>query len=528
MSDEKYKYNLGLATHLKIPEDLGLQIRRTDSIEGIVEEARALGTIKEIEIDERRCLMVFTTVAAAAHTPYVCPYYVFEQVWREKASISNYQSPPNQDLLALKDGKDKNEVSVPLHFITWACVKTKGENNDEVYQELDIFDLVGQGTRYDKEREFALSNLDKDKRESILSSFWQEIERRMVAHDQILRDLYEKGVYPMIRGEIENPNNLTDDFKEKLEALFYDPGLPDHTIPIGHYSQWKKDKLGRGPQSHPSFHSHSVIFFIPEKIWDKINEIQISDDEKKELFNRILAVVNRVLVGGESAWLADLAENNPEIRGKVPELMMKQIDPYSTIFFRAAAESYLLSELESILSEKGIIRDSMKVFIHHTTEKRMGDTRFAEGVKLTITKADLPKFLSGFNQYLNELYQIWEIVKKIVGLKKGDNQVEKNKLLEELEKQFQLPKKLLRLISFIQPVGGTLYDLRVPEFQCFKDFAQKELKGDGDYLGYNIPGVPGFGVTINFKDDKIVEITIGPLLSKKGIGEQVSGTHLIR
>ncbi len=57
-------------------------------------------------------------------------------------------------------------------------------------------------------------------------------------------------------------------------------------------------------------------------------------------------------------------------------------------------------------------------------------------------------------------------------------------------------------------------------------FARRELSAETQ--GYNIPGVPSVGISYVFKKDGTVVIRVSPLLSKKGVGEQVTGNPLSR
>lgn len=516
------KDELGLVLKLKKAEELGLEMTRGDNIETIIKEAEALGTIKEIAIDGNRSLMIFTTVAASAHTPYVCQYQVFKDIWFKMTKKTGYQPSSDKPLLAVKD---EGNAFIPLHLITWACVKTKNDQGKDVYHELDIFDLVGQGRRYDKERDFTLADLDEAAREKILSAFWEEIERRMVVHNGILSEMYQKDVLPRISTAITS-SGLPENLKTGLIELFKKPGFPDNTVPIGHYSRYQQDKLGRGPQSVPAFHSHSAMYFLPEKIWDFIKQLpDKTDQEKDELFNQVLEIINPALGGGEVKWLAELAEEDEKIKKRVPELMMKQVDPYSTAIF-IAGRFFIKEKIENLCQDLG--DTNVELFFHHTNDERKGDMRFAEGLKIEI-KGDgreqrLVHLLTRVNQALKDIYQLWFLSLKAVSYKLRNYKVYQE-FLGYLSDLGVDDHRIYDLIDRIIPVGGDLY---MRPDKIYAEFARRQLKGEikKDEMIYNIPGIFSAIITIEFTDNQI-NVYFGPVANKGG-AEQSGGNPVIR
>ena len=163
--------------------------------------------------------------------------------------------------------------------------------------------------------------------------------------------------------------------KELLEVFSNDEGLVDHGLPVGYYNNWREDSLGRGPQSNPNFHFHSAVYFFPEKIWEIIGKYNIQD--KDSLFSEIIDKINQILAGGVD-FFNKIVNQNSSIQEKIPEIMMKQIDPYSTIVFGRGGRSFLLSAIKGVIRENGISALEVASFFHHTNKNRLGDSRFSE------------------------------------------------------------------------------------------------------------------------------------------------------
>lgn len=512
----KKENDWGLLIKLKSARDLGLGIRRTEDINGIVKEAEGLGTIREIPIDNKRSFVVFTTISASPHTPIAVSYESYYSFWEGNGETYNYKLSKDKELLPKED---KTGAFVPLHLITWAVVKTINKDGQFDYQECDIYDLVGEGKRFDKKRLFTLADLDDNHRRRILWEFWSEIEKRMNAHDEILGQMYTNFFLPKIQESISSLG-VNDDLKEQILSIFSNTnGLVDHGLPVGHYSRWREDRLGRGPQSNPNFHFHSVIYFFPEKLWKVIEGSNYED--KVSLFEQVLGFMNQSLIGGEIVWLKGEANRNDSIRAKIPEIMMKQIDPYSAIVYRRGGRSFLLKEIQRIIEETGI-NASLKSFFHHTNMDRLGDSRFAQGIEVEISDNDFVKFMTHFNIFLNDLYRIWGLVQQALKIKEFDIKAYQEILVSL--KGFNLPEAVFSLVDDLVPVSG---DLSFNSNKIFASFAHKEIKGGSNYQGYNIPGVPGLGLTFEFKNGNVV-IYISPILSKKGLAEQIVGLPVER
>jgi hypothetical protein len=540
-------------------EKIGLNIQRTEgqpqpkenikddaNILAIIEEAERLGTIREIPIDDKRSIVVATTISASPHTPLTVPYQIFNRIWREEARQCDY-NPVSGDLLAIVEEK-RQEAQVPTHFINWATLKEKNDDGRKTYRELDIFDLVGQGKRYDKKtddskpRNFTLDNLDEETRKKVLKEFWNELTNRMTHHNRILLRLYNEGIKDRILSFIENlqgqdlglqshDQSLLEEIKKLLVSVFADPGFPDHSLPVGHYSLWREDGLGRGPQSNPNFHSHNAIYFLPEKLLYVINKIGgLNDDNKQNLFYAVLEKFN-LLFPGRIARLQDVYSD----KEKWGEILMKQVDPYSTIVFQKA-KKWLLTKIKKIMEENKINFSQADVFIHHTTQDRIADERWAEGVKISLPQDKLPDFLNAFNYFLMDLYQIWFLVKQMVDIKKNNpNNYLNYPEYTEMENQLRnmgIPDGLISLIHRLVPVQPkeplTEKHLNFSPKKPYAEFAIKEITAEpSSYKGYNIPGVPALGLTFEFMKGVVV-IRISPLLSLKGLAEQITGIPVIR
>ena len=504
------------------PNDLALEIKRgeelapEESIKQILTEAAKLGTIRRIKIDDSRSIVTATTISASPHTPYAIPYSDFDRIWR---SQSCYR--PQQESLITHN----RNAFVTLHLINWAVIEKVDSGGTPHYQELDFFDLTDINKRYDKDREPALVDLQPKERRTVNEKFFNDLKQRIENNSQVLRTMYKNFVYPQIK-EVIDSSSLNQRLKDNLNTTMADPGLVDNTLAVGCYSKRGEDGLGRGPQSNPNFHSHNVIYASIEKIWEAVNDScpNLPLAEKASIFTKVLAIINK----------ANSIQGSFKMEEIDPEIFFKQVDPYSSIFF-AATKNWLEEEIRKSFEQMGInLNEQIKPFVHRTKKGRIGDIRYAEGFKITLPKEQFVEFNQGLVKFMETMYQLWkEFIETLESYWQTGNPSQFNNLIDH----HHLPHQLINLLKNIYPTDKQVKKLgfdrsrHLPKPPSGKSrlsrFAKRELKETG--RGYNLPGLPSVGITYEFvSNQQVLIIRISPLLSKKGVGEQVGGTPMKR
>jgi hypothetical protein len=545
------------------PETLGLTLARLNKGRpNFLAEAKKMDTLKRIFIGvdqdgDNVYLVTGTTLAASPHTPFVVPGDAFikkatDHEPRIEADKENGQ--PNWDFS--KNGPENSFY--PPHLIHWAILEVENkEKSASEYITLDLYDLSNRNNkrgRYDRPQGIDPSTIFGESTETVLPElkkhFIDELQRRLKLADKILRDIY-RSIYPDLEqffiNLINDPSQNENVSSLVKSALGVDAISVDHTMGIGHYAKRDEDGLGRGPQSDPNFHAHSVIYFQPEKIITLLSQLGYQIGCEK--FNDAIASLNQmgILKGGIEFGKYD------------DEIHFKQIDPYSTLVFQKV-NKLVRGVLERLIQEQGVLEFSIHDFSHHDINELI--TRIAEGWRIEIDEKDFAKVFDALLIFLGKIYDFWgEAITalEIYWTQENESQLKNvvDALLNNLNPvgldnsdRLALIDNLINFIKRIKPTdkqkeklnltqqerpgvnegppnekkGSAKKRKRVKQLRL-SNFAQKELQQP---TGYNIPGIPGFGLTIEYIDQRKLIVTFCPLLSQKGVGEQVTGAPLKR
>jgi hypothetical protein len=527
------------------PETLGLTLARlNDGRPNFLAEAKKMGTLERVPVGKDKYgntvyFVTGTTLAASPHTPFVVPGDVFIEKatghgpWIE-ADKKNEQ--PNWDFS--KNGPEN--AFYPPHLIHWAILEVENkEENVSEYITLDLYDLSNRNNkrgRYDRPQGVDPSTIFGESTTTVLPKlkehFINELQRRLELADKILRDIYNDLIYPQLEqffiSLINDPSQNENVLPLIQSALGVNEISVDHTMGIGHYAKRDEDGLGRGPQSDPNFHAHSVIYFQPERIITLLSQLgyQIGSEE----FNNVMTSLNqmRIFKGGI------------ELGGYNDETYFKQIDPYSTIVFRMINKP-AREGIERFIQEKGVSEFSIQGFSHQDINELI--TRIAEGWSIEIYEKDFAKVFDALLGFLGRVYDFWgEATTALSSYWTSGNESQLQEIVGALFNDINpdglnsndrdnLLSNLLNFIKRIKPTDRQIESLNLSRQNELKGggrlsrFAQNQLQQP---TGYNIPGIPGFGLTIEYIGKGKMNITLGLLLNQKGVGELVSGTPLMR
>lgn len=354
----------------------------------------------------------------------------------------------------------------------------------------------------------------------------------------------EELVFAMAQVLINEPNITTGNLIEKIQAV----------SSIQNVTDWLR-KFG-GWMGDPKLDNEAVKLALYQRAVDAA---------------RTISIVERVFNRGVAPILGRLQFHNP--RTFSPELIFKQVDPYSTIFKRTM-DTWVRGRLSSACVAAGIEDAIIESFEHHVERHRL-DMRVSEGWTIDLRDRTLGEAQKALNVFLDDARNLWTTVQTawenwyvyrsdtklkllteqpfeltqdaidvIKQLKPTDQQLKewiaKNNTNEEVlarlsqeQKRRESPRRIdiarrritegtlaSRALAFgYYQVFGNVYTVENP------DGTSEEVKFN---KGYNIPGVPGFGITYEMMGEKHWKIRICPLLSEKAMAETYAGAPIER
>jgi hypothetical protein len=265
------------------------------------------------------------------------------------------------------------------------------------------------------------------------------------------------------------------------------------------------------------------------------------------------------------------------LKNYTEEELLKGIDPLASVM-----HDYLEVWLEDELRVRfARFSPQIKAFRHHATEYDR-ELRVNEGAEIIISPDGqrsgnelLAQAMTHLTMFIGEkLYPMWNDVKQYVQEKPILSPDDQSSLLEQIKQKYHLPTDVLVKINELLPTEKQLKLLRqrgdLNESQRnsveteLTSYGQKKaqalelmahLKGKVDAgvatlsdlkrllfvfqyaqlfddpelnKGYNIPGVPGTGMTYHFDEKGNFHLLFGWLMSKKGLAEAWLGAMLKR
>ncbi len=502
----------------------------------------------------------------------------FKSVFKRQAAEAGYISPDREDtienefVVIEKDGQEETPDVVPLDMLVWTMIK----DTDGTLKPIDINDFASPRTGDQNIDKFRLQMRD-DK----LQEVYGHVIKRMDLASHTLLELYNINV----RSEIPFlPEKHEDDLLQGVAIGFY---RGDITKMLG---QFKFDGLGKGPMSNSSTHFRTTVHLAMETI-DELRQlhhgISMQDVIDFIRFKAVNGTLSRSIHFAENIHIHETKDSKmkrapnyksePELlreliqSNNIPPIeLLKLIDPY------ASMAHDLMSEwlAEKIQTEFGDYENSIELFAHHAGKNERA-IRASEGVELTLFSHDpdvREKALARITRIIGESFSpMWEDIKQYVQEKlllSPDEQVSK---LRDIQDEYGLPDKVIVAIQRLLPTEKQIQNALASTsdesvIQTIQSIQQKYARlksirekqyadcksridaGDGTTAdltnmisalqtlqlfndwneGYNIPGVPSFGITFHKDSQNNSHILLGWLLSMKGLAELWLGAMVIR
>jgi hypothetical protein len=306
-------------------------------------------------------------------------------------------------------------------------------------------------------------------------------------------------------------------------------------------------------------------------------------------------------VGDTMVTIGRLFNQGEAVLGRLtfsPELIFKQVDPYSTIF-HGVMDDWVKEKLASIFAGTELTGTGISSFVHHTEPHRF-NMRMAEGWTVEVKDNDFVKLNEKLNEFLHDMSNLWvqahdvwkdwyihrnekgkrydailrqlqdepyklsldalSIIKRIMPTDQQLRSWLEQETLTEIETK-QLMRKLgaresdklitrahkhikegkletraanvglYQVLGDWEVVNGNVFTQISPERT--RDMRDAEGKKAGVEelrfnTGYNIPGVPGFGITYERIPGGGWKLFICPLLSEKALAEIYAGVVIKR
>lgn len=273
--------------------------------------------------------------------------------------------------------------------------------------------------------------------------------------------------------------------------------------------------------------------------------------------------------------LSGVFEKRPPVLGTLtftdpkdfpPELLFKQVDPYSTIFFEIM-EGWVMNELHDVFLPLGLSDEDMRSFRWHA-EKGRFDMRVTEGWEITLHQQDFARVNAQLNIFMYKMDRLWKdarsawkswkvckedsqltTLKETYGLSDEaiytikqiiptDQQlanwtndpdvteVQSAKLIRKLEHRYD-PKLRERAWQRIQHsprleervASSGLFEVLGKKVEVCGTVYEDTVEHRKFNHGLNIPGDPGFGNAYELLDNGDIKLRIHPLLSEKALAE---------
>lgn len=545
------------------------------SLKHLRKEGQMLGGEDVIELSDGKRLIIFNTVAASSHTPLCVPYDEFADVWRKKAEKHNLDIADG--ILVRGAGSDESKEvppnAIPLDIITWTMLVDK---DNSVIGPIDFGDLVGQEMEMDIDslKKYQL-NLHAESDGVKLLEFYKRFTERLGMSSEVLHELYNEHIRTVMPWL---PEKLPKDITSYSMIGYY------RGDPVKGLQQHQDDGMGEGPQSNPTAHARSMINLRPgnlraiqkEQHWNTTT-INKELQKHKDYFKGSIVNVPIAFHQKEGVVRRDLLQ-----QPRLLENMIKQIDPYSTVLFEILKD-WLVNNLRLSSGE-------VRSFKHHS-QLTQEEWRVAEGIEILTdqpldeslyqinlflgkmydiwrdTRKAYEYYVYGFMldgvekkdvekraQYIKQAQLNYglptEFLESVLQLKPTEKQIAKWKKNvdsmqptdeEESDKKRQATQKRLERFQSAYNFLRKLYENKIKSIErkiesgtASQTDLEERLKLELELQiyterdrGYNLPGVPSFGLSFHRDEDKW-HIFLSPLLSKKGVAEQWSGYVLMR
>lgn len=550
------------------------KIKEIEIFRNIFSECEPFGSVESVDIDENIELIIGTSTAASRHTLLQVPYAEFDRVYREVAQ-EFYIHPSVGPLILGKNSSPDHPLppeSVPLDSVTWVMKKNK--QTGEI-TTVDINDFASPLCGDENIDQYRLQ-LSNEKMTEVFEHVVKQIHISSLTH---LR-LFNEVIVPKL--PFLDEKTLADVLQGFLIGYF-------RGDKIKAFEQFYHSGEGKGPMSNPTFHMRSAVHLMMESL-NKTNLLRrdlslntIIDmlRNQPDVFSSDIEFIDIQASRGDTYTTGQLLQES--IGGDNPtttiEQLLKQIDPFGTVI-----HDELSCWLRDAIVEKfqDLSPADISEFRDHSGELAR-ELRSSEGITIVLNTQDMSleekihlvaKSFAHVSEIVGErLTPLWEDVREFVVHKYIFSREERNQHLEDIQKKHDLPDSAIQKIKMIVP---TEKQLKIIHSQCesesdktkierylqtFKKYAtsissaltesqEKINSGEAtiddlvDYImqyqqgqvfdqegfntGYNIPGVPGLGVTYHFDTGGNTHVNIGWLLSMKGLAELWTGAMLKR
>ncbi len=540
-----------------------IDLEQKDIFNAIRAEGNRLAGEDKVSIGDGKSIVVFNTGFASPHGPFVVPAHEFDSAFRTVGSALDYKIE-SETLIQYRNketGKMETPSHIPLDMGVWLML----EDNDGQTKPVDLSDFTSPPTGDPDIDKFRLQ-LSDDKLAEIYS---YTLKRGELAAKTIL-SLYNNNIrraFPFL------PEKKLADIMQGIAMGYY------RKDDVKGLLQFYFDMLGKGAMSNPSSHFRYTCHLGMETLNDlnligKDESLQSIIDVLKSKPDYFKDRIELMAVAPDPFKDQNEAQVIHALIDKInPVELVKLIDPYSSI-----AHSLLSDWLIQRISKRFIRLPILDIqpFRYHT-DQFARELRASEGIEVVLQGEEnvLAKSLIQFTRLVGEeLSPLWEDIKTYVQQKIIMSDGERESVLSFYRREYQLPDNVIRHIDRIRPTEKQLENLidefdegseeyiKIAEELHHYDSLKKKLRGykeaitkkiyedrgtkkdlsdlvsiiqtcqifkDSDLNeGYNIPGVPSFGLTYHEDEQNNIHILLGWLLSMKGLSELWHGGAVLR
>lgn len=475
-------------------EALGTQ-GRTDtngdvigSLRSIQMECGRLGPIDTIPLNDEASIQVGSTFGGSPHTHIVAPYELSAKLWREALREGLGADHHPQDGPIVAGVNDLTPTHLPAHLMTWVMAQMTDTKNPQENLPLPVspFDIAypeGQGLGRIRLPDGGAIPVS----EAQLRDMYSAIERRLALHRRYLEALGTTHVVPALQEKLEQMGFKHVNVQSLLENV--------ETMIVGHSRDMKRALgIGGGPQSHPTLHLHNVLYLNIQKV----RELFLSGGQLSEQ-----VITNR---------FNELFRGNPALMGSYApgqatrELLFKQIDPYSQIFF-SHMHQWVTNKLGQAFSQAGYQSPNITSFSQRKSMEYHVSS-FTQGWDINCACNFVDASLA-LNRFLHTMGSLWQDAH---GAWKQYNDGGGVEGLATLQTRYGLPPEVVTDIQQIVPTRT--------QRENWNQVGKPAVHG----RALNIPGVPPFGIRF-YRDENgaLSRIQVVPLLSEKSFAEVLYG-----
>lgn len=553
-----------------------------DYLKHMRKEGQLLGGEDTLTLSDGKKLIVITTAAASPHTSLCVPYNEFDAVWRKHAQ-NNGLSLSDEILIAGIGSTDKNIVppkSVALDILTWTMLTDK---DGSIIGPIDFGDLVGEKMNISIEG-LKKYQLDLQHDGLKLLEFYNKFTNRLNLSTEVIEDLYNNSVRKAMPWL---PEKKRHDFTS-YAAIGYNRGDKVKGLEQFGYDGLGQGPQSN-PMAHARcigiLRQKNFRDILTQKMADGWSYHTINDELQKnpEYFKGAVewTPVSVLRPNGTRKVRSDLID-----QPRMIENMIKQIDPYSTVAFEMLKD-WLVDKLKlssgqisafkhhsKLTDEEWRVAEGIEILTDQPIEQSLYQINIFIGKMYDIWRETLKAHeyymygyeLDGFkkndidarSQYIKQIQlnyglppEYVETIKQIVPTEKQlevwNRRIEIRKKNAEADGQVGHDPLLLNAEKRLRFMRGAYKILQKNYESQIQQFEDKIRMGDADQNdleellqlklgseifnkynnGYNIPGVPPFGLSYHYDEGKW-HIFLSPLFSKKGVAEQLSGSGLMR